>query len=98
MYTYRIVLDAYDSRNTAARGARVVLYVQGHNRDSAFARIRTVAIDTAGRVFPSCSRDDGWIGTNNMPHGDVTARTLPEWTVVSIRAVKAAGKSRVLAE
>ncbi len=98
MYTYRIVLDAYDSRRNV-NGARVAVYMQGVDRAHAFSRLRgPIGIDSAGTAFTSLSNADGWVGTNNMPPGPVVPRSLPEYVTVSVRAVKAAGRNRMLWE
>ncbi len=93
MYTYRIVLDAYNTRDMSARSARVLTYSQGHNRQEALRRIGAVYIGRDGSV------SDGihpWPGSPAT--GPIQARYLPEWEVVSIRAVKASGTARILAE
>lgn len=95
MYTYRIVLDAFNSRSSVA-GARVVTYSQGWNRDDALRKIGTVNIAGDGTVSDGLTP---WPGTNNLPSGPpVTARGLPEWEVVSMRSVKAAGTARIVWE
>ena len=95
MYTYRIVLDAHNSRDPRAKSARVVTYSQGWNRQDALRRIGTVRIGQDGTVSDGIHE---WPGTRNLPAGSVQARSLPEWSVVSIRSVLAVGKARILAE
>lgn len=95
MYTYRIVLDAYNSRHPEFPSARVVTYSQGFNRAEALRKIGTVNIAPDGTVSDGLSR---WPGTNNMPAGPIKARNLPEWDIVSMRSVKAVGVPRILAE
>lgn len=95
MYTYRIVLDAYDSRRDVA-SARVVTYSQGFNRTEALRRIGPIRISSAGVVSDGISE---WPGTNNMPRGTATSeRSLPEYTLVSMRSVSAVGTPRIIAE
>lgn len=93
MHTYRIVLDAYDSRSSA-RGARVVTYAYGFNRSAAIARLGSIRIAPDGTV----SDDRPWPGTNNMPAGTYQSRSLPEWDVVSVRSVPKRGTPRMLWE
>lgn len=93
MYTYRIVLDAYDSRSSA-RGARVVTYAAGHNRRTAIARLGSIRIAEDGTV----SDDGRWPGTNNLPRGPYASRSLPEWFVVSVRSMPKRGTSRIIWE
>jgi hypothetical protein len=96
MYTYRIVLDAYNSRDSHARSARVVTYARGFTRQEAFRRIGSIRIASDGTVSDGIN---DWPGTRNMPRGNVTTeRSLPEYTTVSVRAVKSAGKARILCE
>lgn len=96
MYTYRIVLDAYNSRSASAKPARVVTYSQGWNRDDAMRKLRTIYIASNGAVSDCITP---WPGTRNMPKGSVTTeRHLPEWDVVSVRAVKTAGTAKILSE
>lgn len=94
MYTYRFVLDAYNSRSNA-RSARVVTYSQGFNRAEAMRRIGCVRIAQDGTVSDGIQ---AWPGTLNMPPGSVEARNLPEWDIVSIRSVGKVGTPRVLVE
>lgn len=94
MYTYRIVLDAYDSRSTVS-GARVVTYSYGVNREAALRRLGTICIASDGTV------SDGirpWVGVNNLPTGTGMARFLPEWEVISVRSVPTTAIARVIAE
>jgi hypothetical protein len=96
MYTYRIVLDAYNSREPNFKSARVVTYSRGVNRDNALRRLGTIHISSMGVVSDGINT---WPGTNNMGRGNVTQeRHLPEYTVVSIRSVKKVGRSRILSE
>lgn len=95
MYTYRIVLDAFDSRHNV-RGARVMTYSQGFNRWDAYRRIGSIRISSAGTVSDGIH---AWPGWNNMPRGNATTeRGLPEWTVVSVRSVPKSGTPRIIAE
>lgn len=94
MYTYRVILDAFNSRS-AAPGARVVTYTRGHTRRNALRRIGTIHISSAGAVSDGLTL---WPGTRNMPTGTITARTLPEWELVSIRAVNTPATPRILWE
>jgi hypothetical protein len=91
MYTYRIVLDAYNSRATVP-GARVVTYSRGWNRAEAMRRIGCVRIAQDGTVSDGIAP---WPGTNNIPAGSVVARSLPEWDIVSIRSVRSAGTPHI---
>lgn len=93
-YTYRITLDAYDSRRSVP-GARVVTYSRGFNRADALRRIGTVYIAADGTVSDGLTT---WPGSNNLPSGQYVARGLPEWSAVSIRSVKSAGKARIVWE
>lgn len=95
MPIYRIVLDAYNSRDTKAKSARVVTYSQGWNRDAALAKLRTIQIGQDGTVSDGLTP---WPGTNSLPDGPHEARSLPEWEVVAIRATKKSGHARILAE
>jgi hypothetical protein len=94
MYTYRIVLDAYDSRSNA-RSARVVTFSRGYDRADAMRRIGSVRIAQDGTVSDGLTP---WPGTRNMPPGPVVARSLMEWEIVSIRSVKSAGTPRIVWE
>ena len=95
MYTYRIVLDAYDSARNVP-GAIVVTYSRGYNRDEALRRIGPVRISSAGAVSDGLTP---WPGTRNMPMGNVTPeRYLPEWRALSMRSVKSAGTARILSD
>lgn len=95
MFTYRIVLDAYNSR-ASVPGARVVTYSRGCDRADAMRRLGSVRISSAGTVSDGVNT---WPGTNNMPRGSVTVeRSLPEWEVVSVRSVRTAGTARILAD
>ena len=94
MYTYRVVLDAYNSRSLCD-GARVVTYAQGYNRSRALARIGTVYVAGDGTVSDAITP---WPGSNNLPAGPHTVRSLPEWTVVSMRVVDRPGRARVISE
>ncbi len=93
MYLYRVVLDAYDTRAIpSVRGARVVTYTHGWNRDEALRRLGTIYVASNGVVSDGINP---WPGTNSMGPG-VTGWSLPEWEVVSIRAVKRAGTPHVV--
>lgn len=92
MYTYRIVLDAYNSRDCRARSARVVTYSQGHTRAAALRRIGTVFVAQDGTVSDGIN---SWPGATNLPSGPYECRSLPEWDVVSIRTVSKAGVARI---
>jgi hypothetical protein len=94
VYTYRIVLDAYNSRSSV-RGARVVTYSRGFNRAGAMRKIGSVRIASDGTVSDGLS---AWPGTRNMPRGNVQERSLMEWEIVSIRSVPTAGKARIVHE
>lgn len=94
MYAYRVVVDAFNSR-AAVPGARVVTYTRGHNRQDALRRLGTIHISSAGAVSDGLTL---WPGTRNMPTGTITARTLPEWELVSIRAVNRTATPRILWE
>jgi hypothetical protein len=94
MYTYRIVLDAYNSRS-AAPSARVVTYSRGFNRENALSKIRAIYIAQDGSVSDGINV---WPGSNNLPAGNVKARYLPEWEIVSMRAVIKAGHARIVSE
>lgn len=101
MYTYRIVLDAFNSGRSAlsfarpTRGARVVTYSQGFSRADAIRKIGTVMIAQDGTVSDGI-RD--WPGARNLPAGPYESRGLPEWDVVSIRSVKRLGTARIVHE
>lgn len=95
MYTYRIVLDAYNSRHPEFPSARVLTYSRGFDRADALRKIGSVKIAQDGTVSDGLTV---WPGTNNMPAGPVKPRSLPEWDIVSIRSVKSAGTPRILAE
>lgn len=92
MYTYRIVLDAYHSRSQVP-GARVVTYSRGYNRIDAISKIGLVHIAPDGTVSDGINP---WPGTINLPPGPHTARSLPEWEVINMRAVKKPGTPRIL--
>ncbi len=94
MYLYRVVLDAFNSRDPGVRGARVATYTRGIDRDDALRRLRTVYVASNGTVSDGINP---WPGTDSMGPG-VTGRSLPEYDVVSMRSVKRAGTPRVLAE
>lgn len=91
MYTYRIVLNAFNSRSAVA-GARVVTYSRGFDRADAMRRLGSIYIARNGAV------SDGfgpWPGSDNLPDGPYVARHLPEWEVVNVRTVKRAGTARI---
>lgn len=95
VYTYRIVIDGYNTMPAGTRSARVVTYSQGYDRTDALRRIRSLCVAQDGTV------SDGirpWPGTRNMPAGNVAPRTFREWSVVSMRSVRAAGRPHILAE
>lgn len=92
MYTYRIVLDAYSSR-TQVPGARVITYSRGYSRTDALRKIGLVHIAPDGTVSDGINP---WPGTNNLPPGPHTARSLPEWEVIAMRAVKHPGTARLV--
>jgi hypothetical protein len=95
MYTYRIVIDGYNAMPMGARPARVVTYAQGYDRTDALRRIRSLCVAQDETV------SDGirpWPGTRNLPAGNVVARTFREWSVVSMRSVRAVGRPHILAE
>lgn len=94
MFIYRIVLDAYDTRNMRRRGARVVTYAEGYNREAAMRRIGTIMIARDGTV----SDDQRWPGSDKLPDGPYESRSLPEWDRVSIRVVAKRGTPRILWE
>lgn len=95
MYTYRIVLDAYNSRSERAKSARIVTYSHGYNRADALRRIKTIYIASCGKVSDGFTE---WPGERNLPTGRFQSRHLPEWEVVSIRSVGSAGTPRILSE
>lgn len=94
MYIYRIILDAYDSRN-AQPSARVVTYSSGFNRADALRRIGPVRIACNGAVSDGLTP---WPGILNLPNGPIFPRALPEWEVVRMRAVPEAGKARIITD
>ncbi len=94
MTVYRVVLDAYNSRVTSNRSTRVVTYTEGPDRSEAMRRLGAIKVAADGTVSDGFTP---WPGTNNLPFtGPYRAATLPEWEVVSIRAVKRQGIARVI--
>ncbi len=94
MYTYRIVLDAFNSR-TDARSARVVTYSPGIDRADALRKIGTIYVAANGQVSDGF---DPWPGSNALPAGPYVVRSLPEWDIVSIRSVPKRGAARIIHE
>jgi len=92
MYTYRIVIEAWNSRATYA-GARLVTYSRGWNRADALRRIGTVYVGQDGTVSDGISP---WAGSNNLPGDPAGARNFPEWDVTSMRSVARPGRARLL--
>ncbi len=95
MYTYRIVVDAWDSGDPSKKPARVLTYAQGHNRTKALRTLKTIFIAQDGTVSDGIHE---WPGTLNLPPGPHQVRWLPEWEVVSMRVVKHSGTPRIIAE
>lgn len=91
MYTYRIVLDAYNSRSNA-RSARVVTYSRGYDRTDAMRRLGSVHIAQDGTVSDGINV---WPGARNLPAGPIECRSLPEWDIVSIRSVRTPGIAHI---
>ncbi len=94
MYTYRIVLDAFNS-HSRCKGARVVTYSRGIDRADALRKIGTVMIARDGTVSDGINP---WPGSDNLPNGPIESRGLPEWTLASIRTVPTAGTPRIVWE
>lgn len=95
MYTYRIVLSAYNTRAADAKPATVLTYSRGYDRADALRKLRTIYIARDGSVSDGINV---WPGSNNLPAGPVQARHLPEYAVESIRTVRKPGTPRILAE